>query len=174
MMDFGFAAFLEKFEEHFGRTATKIILILIGLAIVSATGSIIWNTLIKPLVGLLTMPGAPAWERLTHLAWTAILMGGGIGVGFEAIAVLHNARAGRRLAASLRETKEILAESEELQKKIKETVRQAEDVLTTGELTVERVIAEVVERGLVTPDQAAELRSLLDTEPENSSKLSSR
>ena len=92
--------------------------------------------------------------------------GRGIGVGFEAIAVLHNARAGRRLAASLRETKEILAESEELQKKIKETVRQAEDVLTTGELTVERVIAEVVERGLVTPDQAAELRSLLDTEPE--------
>lgn len=164
-MDFGFAAFLEKFEEHFGRAATKIILILIGLAIVSATGSIIWNTLIKPLAALLPMSGASAWERLTNLAWTAILIGGGIGVGFEAIAVLYNARAGRRLAAGLRETKEILAESEELQKKMKETVRQAEDVLTMGELTVERIITKGVERGLVTPDQASELRSLLDTEP---------
>ena len=41
MMDFGFGAFLEKFEAHFGKRPTKVLLILIGLAIVAATTSLI-------------------------------------------------------------------------------------------------------------------------------------
>jgi len=163
MMDFGFAAFLEKFEDHFGRLATKVILILIGLAIVSATGSIIWSTLIRPLAALIPLPGHSAWERITSLAWTALLIGGGIGVGFEAIVVLHNARAGRRLAFNIREAKEIIAETEAFRAQILDTMREAEDVLATGELAIDEVISEALGRGLITQDQAETLQSLRNT-----------
>lgn len=52
MMDFGFGAFLDKFEDHFGRVATKLLLIAIGIAIIAVCASIIITNVVDPLFEL--------------------------------------------------------------------------------------------------------------------------
>lgn len=51
-MDFGFGAFLEKFEENFGKSITRILLILIGVAVFSTASSIIYNLTVRPIANL--------------------------------------------------------------------------------------------------------------------------
>lgn len=164
MMDFGFAAFLEKFEDHFGRAATKILLILIGLAIVAATGSIILSTLIRPLLTLIPVSWPSAWEKIANLLWNALLLGGGIAVGFMIITGLHHARAGLRLESGIRQAKEVLAETEALRDQVQETVRQAEDVVAAGDLTVDQILVAALEKNMITQDQFKTLQSLRKSE----------
>lgn len=51
-MDFGFGSLLDKFEDHFGRLAAKILVGLVGLAVVAVCGSLIFNNMILPAYAL--------------------------------------------------------------------------------------------------------------------------
>jgi hypothetical protein len=48
-MDIGLGEFLKMFEERFGRTATTILLAMIGLGVMAFMLSLIWEHLIVPL-----------------------------------------------------------------------------------------------------------------------------
>lgn len=48
-MDFGIGEFLKYFDEHFGKTATKIFVAFIALAIVGVCAALIWDDIIKPI-----------------------------------------------------------------------------------------------------------------------------
>ncbi|MET0250317.1 MAG: hypothetical protein ABW164_11390 [Sphingobium sp.] len=47
-MDFGFGNFLDKFEEHFGRLATRFLLKLVATGIASICVSLVWTHIISP------------------------------------------------------------------------------------------------------------------------------
>jgi len=47
-MDFGLGEILERFEKHFGVTATKILLGIISLAVVGVCLNAIWNNIVVP------------------------------------------------------------------------------------------------------------------------------
>lgn len=49
-MDLGFGAFLEKFEEHAGKSATKYLVILIGSSVALVCANLIWTMAIRPVV----------------------------------------------------------------------------------------------------------------------------
>ena len=165
MMDFGFAAFLEKFEDHFGRPLTKVLLMLIGLAIISATCSIIWSTMLNPLLGLLSAqgPSSKSWDEFVRIGWIAVTIGGGVALGFELIVIVHNAKVGRRLRLEAKKTEELMDQARDLRDQMQTAVKEAGDMVSTASLTFETMIARGVEKELLTPDQAALLRSLADT-----------
>ncbi|MBL0965475.1 MAG: hypothetical protein IBJ05_01310 [Blastomonas sp.] len=48
-MDFGFGAFLEKFEERFGRRITSLMLMLIGAAVIVTCIALIVNQAVLPI-----------------------------------------------------------------------------------------------------------------------------
>jgi hypothetical protein len=47
-MDFGIGEILERFEKHFGKLATKILLAIIGLAVAGVCFGLIWDHLLVP------------------------------------------------------------------------------------------------------------------------------
>lgn len=68
-LDLGVGGFLEKFEEHFGRWPTKVLLTLIGLAISAICLGVIWQYLVSPVLAFFRVPG-----RLLTL--TQVMVGG--------------------------------------------------------------------------------------------------
>jgi hypothetical protein len=51
-MDFGVGRFLEMFEERFGRTATTLLLAIIGLGVVGFCGKLVYETVLLPALAL--------------------------------------------------------------------------------------------------------------------------
>ncbi len=49
MMDFGFGTFLDKFEQFYGKWATRFLVGLIGASIVAFCLALIWSSIIAPL-----------------------------------------------------------------------------------------------------------------------------
>ena len=47
-MDFGIGELLRHFEEHFGKATTKVLLAILGLAILGFAIRVVWETLIQP------------------------------------------------------------------------------------------------------------------------------
>jgi len=49
IMDFGFSGLVEKFEEYFGKRATKVLLGIIGLTVFIWCGGFVYNNLVFPI-----------------------------------------------------------------------------------------------------------------------------
>lgn len=94
-VDFGFGLFLEKFEEHYGKTTTKCLVGLIGVAVFAVCCNLIWGFL-APIVGWTTNTAEGsslvwmAWRALSFVAGFCILVAGSVLVvsAFQAKVVL--------------------------------------------------------------------------------------
>ena len=53
MMDFGFASFLDKFEDKFGKFLTGMMLLIIALAIFAFCGNIIVTVILLPAINII-------------------------------------------------------------------------------------------------------------------------
>ena len=87
-MDFGFGAFLEKFEEYFGRGMTRALMALIGIFITVFCGAAIVKTAIFPIYKLLV----PVVAKETASSFVAPLftVAGGVSFGgFVGIVLLR-------------------------------------------------------------------------------------
>jgi len=67
-MDIGLGRFLEMFEERFGRTATTVLVGIIGLAVIAFCVPLIWNNLIMPIYlgvsAIIQGIPIPSWDDL--------------------------------------------------------------------------------------------------------------
>jgi hypothetical protein len=102
MMDFGFAAFLEKFESYYGKRATRAVLGLMGFTIVVACGSLIWSQLLRPSIDLVRGVSESGSGRIVNwlsTLWTALIWGAGLGVGFVLVGGYRVWRSTRKLDA---------------------------------------------------------------------------
>jgi hypothetical protein len=165
MMEFGFGAFLEKFETHFGKRPTKVLLSLIGLAIVAATGSLIWHTALEPIVSAIVkdMPTRPR-HGILNLFWLASVIGAGIAAGFGVAAGLVFLLRGhifkrhvKKLAKSREQTDRILSRAEHIAKQLR-------DANAASSLLFDEMINIAKSRGIFTQYLVDEIQSLLDTE----------
>jgi uncharacterized membrane protein (Fun14 family) len=131
-MDIGLGSVIDKFEEHWGKEATKFLLAVIGLAVICLCLGVVWSTVIKPLVQLVDEmfpdPGTPRARAIAKFGVFLALFMAGLNM------VLHYVD--RYIGARLR--------------------RQAR------ERAIERIYSNALERKMLTLEQVDELRSLRD------------
>lgn len=167
-MDLGFGAFLERFEEHFGKGWAKFMLVLIGLAIVSVCASVVWTTLVWPIAEMVAEiwpePGtARAWVLAKFIVFTAFFL---MAVNWS-LDMANNylkVRLNRKLAGKLKTANEVLERSEESLAKARVQLDNAHNVIAAAELAMDRIFAYALENEMLTAEEVAELRGQLDKE----------
>jgi len=176
VMDLGFGGFLEKFEDHFGRGLTKALLILIGLAVAAMCGSVIWTYLLKPIAELLPDPGNRSSEAY-QFAKLTLIVALFLMITNQLISLADNylKRGIRRQMREKVAEAQLLADRAEKNlamaqaafDRAEQASRETGDVLAEAGLLVEHVLSSALEQGLITQQQADELRALRDDEPTN-------
>lgn len=169
-MDFGFGAFLEKFEDHFGRAATKFLLALLGLAAVALAGSVVWNYLLEPMVAFLAefIPGreTPRAEQFGRFFIFLMLAMFGLNWSLDLANHYLKARLNQRLLERTREARQLLAEMQETRRLIGLDVEEAGDHLVAARLCLDETVQSSLDKGLITAEQADELRGIAKRTPE--------
>jgi Na+/melibiose symporter-like transporter len=166
-MDLGFGGFLEKFENHFGSGLTKAMLILIGLAVASLCGSVIWAYLLLPIAQLIPDPRSGTAYQFAKLVLILALF---LMLTNQLLDLADNYLK-KKLRGRLRENVE---RSERLMEELKDTRaevdllhKQVGDNNAASRLILDEAIATALEQKLLTSEQVAEFRGLLD-QPLNS------
>ncbi len=101
-MDVGFGAVLEKFEEYFGKRTTKLLLILIGLAIAAVCNGAVWQWIVSPILVFIQ---SPTWGKtVLSFLLASIAIGAGVSVGLMLVSALaqwqRTRQHGKRLKAA--------------------------------------------------------------------------
>lgn len=155
-MDFGFSGVIEKFEEHWGRRATKATLLFIGLGAIAISVGAIWAYILNPIVGLVgeLIPDHPS-QHTRNVAKFAIfvlfaLMAVSIGLSFFQRYV--ESKLNWRLLNRAREADRHLAEARQYNAESEERLSEADKKL--GDARQRIAEADVT---------IAELKDLLDT-----------
>lgn len=118
-MDFGFDGFLDKFEQHFGKFLTKLLLLLIGLAITAVCIGIIWQYLVAPVVAFFGVPGrVEAFARI-------VTIGAAISSGSLFALRIYDRHLSRKVAARGGTRAEIKRRIEATERRL-ETLRRAQ------------------------------------------------
>lgn len=168
-MDFGLGAYLEKFEEHFGPFWTRAMLTIVGFAIVVACGSVIYTNLISPaLKGLGEIPPKPhsgTFYTLSAIWWVIVIV-------FALTTILMSIHT-RQTDVQIRYAREAIEHANALAIEAKTSLDAVNAAIGQGitdkmaaMFILEDVILAATQDGLILPEQAEWLRSLLDTEPE--------
>ena len=143
VVDFGFASLLDKFQEHYGRLATKLLVGLIGVAVVAVCLGLIWQFL-YPII---------EWTNNTaagHSLWSMAFRFAGF---LSALAVLI--AGGAAVAAAI---------------DAKQMVRASEDLIGQAVLTFEAATNALVEaKGLI--DDINNGATVTDVDPKRTGKL---
>ncbi|HEU4960800.1 MAG TPA: hypothetical protein VFT56_10350 [Sphingomonas sp.] len=155
VMDFGFGAFLEKFEQSFGERATKILLMLIGAAVAATTVSVIYNLAIKPLIGPIYrffggLDGEWTLAFSIIFVVTALSSGAGMGAFYSSIIVI------RRYRRKMEAVEAVIKRAEDLSKRTIETGE-------ANKLLFEEMAKRALNDNLITQETVDLLQSLVDT-----------
>lgn len=163
-MDFGFGAFLEKFESYFGALATRVLVGLMGAAVVAACLS---------LIGRLVMSTVHLFDQSTkNRAGDVFLVAQLLALlwaGYTGVESYRRVKRLRREISYLRdaetaskETRATLEDTRELRERVSNETRET---LAAAEIILGDIISLAVSRGEFTQEQADLLRSLQGTAP---------
>ena len=155
-MDFGFGAFLEKFQEYFGKLATRILVALMGLAVCSACLGVIW----KLLSAVSTQTDKHHLSGIWSVA-TIVIMA--VWVVFSVSTFIEN----RKIKAHRKEMDQVSDILEYARSLNDETERQhkaAMDHYSASLLAYSATIDVIKRSGQVTPETIELIQSLLDIE----------
>lgn len=158
VMDFGFGAFLEKFEENFGRTATRGLLLLIGLAVAITMVSLIFSS-IRPITSFLLNLISNIVDVNT-LALIFFLFGSSLSlVVFCIYAVISHQFIRAYYKRKIAELRLLLDKAEEI-------CKRSQDFNSASRLLLEDVIHEGMTSGALSQEKVDLIQSLLSTESE--------
>lgn len=125
-MDLGFSGVIEKFEEHWGKRLTRLLLMLVGIAIAAICMGAIWQWLVSPVLAFFR---APLWgEKLGELIWAGVTITFGIAAGGQIVAGLVQLRKNRKASDALLRADAILARTEDLHKTHIAEMRETADM----------------------------------------------
>lgn len=164
-VDLGFAGIIEKFEEHWGKRATRWLLMLIGVAVAAACIGAIWTWLISPVLVFLQ---SPLWERTLASLFLAIIgIGAGISVGLSLTTALARWRRTRQLKGYVAEARKMMAEA---QTQTDEMIRKTKETLSLSEAQLDKIAdsstqsRELMEMALINARSAVEMNESLTAE----------
>lgn len=142
-VDFGFGAFLEKFEEQFGRRALKALLILVSLAVAVFCCQLIWQIALGPLTILMANALATGTivEALVNIFWLGVALAAGIGAASQMSASFASWRDYKRGQVLLRRTVELEAELSEKVPMVENLTEEASAALTAARQILEEAKA---------------------------------
>ncbi|TIO14917.1 MAG: hypothetical protein E5X86_22615 [Mesorhizobium sp.] len=143
VVDFGFASLLEKFEEHYGKRAGKVLVGLIGMAVVAVCFGVIWQ-FISPIIG---------WATETAEGTSAVWF---VWRAASAIVALVILAAGGAAVAAAIETKQLVRDAEEV-------LDGAFDIFEASTRSLERA------KGLI--DNVNSGAKIVDIDPDQSARL---
>lgn len=154
------ASFLDKFEEYFGSGWTRALLILIGLAGVSACGLVLWFALLGPLLEVIlrfgSSPSSPAEDVAKVLAFLMIAALG-LGLGAAVAAKYLESAIKAQLLAKIRESKKAVVEAEKQLAFAEAKLARSEHRAAAAEDCLEHVFAQALESKMLTRDQFEKL-----------------
>ena len=155
------ASFLDKFEEHFGSGWTRALLVLIGLAGVSACGLVLWFALLGPLLETILGAGSSPSTRAEEVAKViAFLMIAMLGLGFGAAVAAKYLESAIKahLLQQVRDAKRAVVESEKQLAFAEAKLAMSEHRTATAEDCLEHVLAKALESKMLTQGQIRKLR----------------
>ena len=157
MMDFGFGAFLEKFEAHFGRRMTKILPALIGVTVVTTCLGLISSQVINPMIQLLS----PSWKRgdFLTLMFSTFWIGVGCAVGVGLGKILEYLFVTRRIIR-------LHGKISEIQNEHQTELENTKDKISALDIAIGAILESALSKGSITQETADLIQSLLDTVPE--------
>lgn len=160
-------SFLDKFEEHFGSGWTRALLTLVGLALASVCGLIIWLVLLSPLVGTILRSGANRYGRVEEAATiTAFLMIAAFGLGFgvRVAGKYIDWAIGAHLLEQMREAKRAVVDAEKRLAFTEAKLAASEHRAATAEAHIEDVFARALETKMLTRRDLEKLRRASEVE----------
>jgi hypothetical protein len=170
LVDLGFGGFLEKFENHFGKGLTKALLVLIGLAVASVCGSIVWTYLLLPITQMIPDPrsgGAFQFAKLVLIVAIFLMITNQLLQLFDNF-VMRRLR--KRYREEVERAEKLMAELIETREITQALHDEVADNNAASRLVLDEAMAASLERGLITPEQAAELRAMLEREPSSEAR----
>ena len=135
MMDFGFGAFLEKFEQRFGNFATTILLGLIGLTVVTACMSLIYKTAMEPAIATFNdlLIRSDSLDQFYQFVSSYLSSAIGLGLGILSMSYFAFPRALKRVECAHREAEKGLREVQDI---LKQTDALYDEALAKNEVIV--------------------------------------
>ncbi|HET9458771.1 MAG TPA: hypothetical protein VFO51_02165 [Sphingomicrobium sp.] len=175
-MDLGFGGFLEKFENHFGSSVTKVLLVLIGLAVAVLCGSVIWAYLLLPIAQMIPDPRSTRAYEIAKLIliilFFLMITNQLLGLADNYLKRRIRAQMRQKLAEAnklagraekkLKEARAAVGEAKQIREEAKQLHIETGDALAAADLLIERMFEAALEKGMITQEQADELRSLRD------------
>ncbi len=149
-VDFGFGAFLDKIEEHFGKRVLKALLILIGLAVALFCGKMIWEIALAPLVSFAVHTASNGeWiQALAKVFWNASAFAAGIGLASLIWTNFLSWRDYKKGQELLHRSDKILLRSDKLQAALEEKMadvneinRQSGEILSNARDLIDKIKA---------------------------------
>lgn len=113
-MDLGFGAFLEKFEEHAGKSATKYLVILIGSSVALVCANLIYTMAVRPVIGglILAYQAGGFWALAFQFLGLALALALGFGACVFTYGTLVTWRLKRVYEKGIARIEELIAEAD--------------------------------------------------------------
>jgi hypothetical protein len=162
-MDFGFAAFLEKFEAYYGTRATKILVALMGAAVAASCLSLMGHMIFSGR-SFLSTDTRDKLGFFLIIAQLAVLIAAGFALTHAYIIMrrLKSSRGEYEKAQSyLDNAKMLVAESRDIADK---TRIERKTIIAAAQLVYERAIESAKANDLITTEEVELFKSLLDVE----------
>jgi len=148
------ASFLDKFEEHFGSAWTRALLVLVGLAGVSACGFVLWFALLAPVLGMILRSGPPgSAAEIAKLVSFLLIAALGLGFGVNVAGKYLDWAISAHLLEQTREAKRAVVEAERRLAITEGQLATSENRAAAAEACVEQLFARALESKMLTPRQ---------------------
>ena len=148
-MDFGFSGLVEKFEEYFGRKATKFLLACVGFLVIATALNLSFKLVINPLISLVAGGGSTV-DFFRYVILLAVAAAVTFMAGLLANALFAHVMKQLRLLArvtllqrnssrNVTSAQEILDKNVQTLAEIQETMRRTEELSKDWDLLNEKI-----------------------------------
>ena len=163
-MDFGFGAFLEKFEEYYGKIATRVLVGAMGLAVFSACMSLVWKLLLG-IEGLSDRKHMASTWAAIDIATTVLFLVLALGFLVYFIKIVRENRQLTTVRSLSTQAHELVDEARVMTAEIVKIIESASDTHAAAELVLIEAAKNALARGDLTQEQVDLIRSLASIEP---------
>jgi len=154
VMDLGLSGVIDKFEEHWGKPATKVLLAIIGLTITCLCLAAIWSTVLWPLVEfvndvVLNNPSPHTRAIVKFLVYLSFVLAG-VNLGLGYLDRYVNWKLNAQLLRKIKEARQIVTETKENLVAAQKVAENARFYARVAGKTLDRAFEFALEKNMLT------------------------